>query len=157
MLLLLLLLLLHLLLLLLCGAGRFPYHCTSAYKGCLYNPVLVSPFTASRAPRQKTQETSSSVRRNFGREMSYKIYPIISTSTVIIKFFNMPQICYMGPTALLPTQRKTCWGFFSPRKIRRLWPGLNPQTLVPETVQCKYFPVLLSTMITGYMEGKITL
>ena len=30
----------------------------------------------------------------------------------------MPQICYMGQTALLPFQRKACWGFFSPWKIQ---------------------------------------
>jgi hypothetical protein len=66
-------LLLLLLLLLLCGPGRFPHHCTSAYQGCLYNPALVTPFTARHDPRQKTQETSSSERRNFGREMSVQL------------------------------------------------------------------------------------
>jgi hypothetical protein len=40
----------------------------------------------------------------------------------------MPQIYDMGPTALLPLQRKACWGFFLPWKIRRLRPGSNPQT-----------------------------
>jgi hypothetical protein len=47
-------------------------------------------------------------------------------------FFNMPQICNMRQTALLPFRRKACWGFFRPKKIRRLWPGLNPRTWVPE-------------------------
>jgi hypothetical protein len=32
----------------------------------------------------------------------------------------------MGPTSLLPLRRKVCWGFFRPKKIRRLRPGLNP-------------------------------
>jgi len=27
----------------------------------------------------------------------------------------MPQIYDMGPTALLPLQRKACWGFFHPK------------------------------------------
>jgi hypothetical protein len=36
----------------------------------------------------------------------------------------------MGQTALLPLRRKACWGFFSPLKIRRLRPGLNPRTWV---------------------------
>jgi hypothetical protein len=40
----------------------------------------------------------------------------------------MPQSYDMGQTALLPLQRKAC----SARKIRRLQPGLNPQTWVPE-------------------------
>src|SRR5215468_4707289 len=44
----------------------------------------------------------------------------------------MPQICDMGQTALLPFRRKACLGFFSPEKIPRLRPGLNPRTWVPE-------------------------
>jgi len=42
----------------------------------------------------------------------------------------MPQICDMGPTALLPLQRKACWGFFRPEKSWWLRPGLNPRTWV---------------------------
>jgi hypothetical protein len=34
------------------------------------------------------------------------------TSTVHLGFFYMPQICDMGPTALLSFRRKACWGFF---------------------------------------------
>jgi hypothetical protein len=45
--------------------------------------------------------------------------------------FYMPQICDMGQTALLPHQRKACCGFFA-RKIRRLQPGSNPRSWVPE-------------------------
>jgi len=52
---------------------------------------------------------------------------------VILEIFYMPQICDMGQTALLPLRRKAYWGFFSPLKIRRLWPGLNPRTWVPKT------------------------
>ena len=54
----------------------------------------------------------------------------MSTSTLHLGIFYMPQICDMGPTALLPLRRKACWGFFSPLKIRRLQPGLNPWTWV---------------------------
>jgi hypothetical protein len=44
----------------------------------------------------------------------------------------MPQIYDMGPPALLPLRRKACWGFFTPWKIRRLRPGLNPRPWVLE-------------------------
>jgi hypothetical protein len=54
------------------------------------------------------------------------------TSTVPLGIFYMPQICDVGPTALLPFRRKACWGVFRPYKIRRLRPGLNPRTWVPE-------------------------
>ena len=44
--------------------------------------------------------------------------------------FYMPQICDMGPTALLPFRRKACWGFFRPEKSLRLQRDLNPRTWV---------------------------
>jgi hypothetical protein len=37
----------------------------------------------------------------------------------------------MGPTALLPLRRKSCYGFLSPLKIHRPRPGLNPRTVSP--------------------------
>jgi hypothetical protein len=33
---------------------------------------------------------------------------------VFVGFFNMPQIYDMGPTALLPLRRKSCYGFYHP-------------------------------------------
>jgi hypothetical protein len=33
----------------------------------------------------------------------------------IAGFFNMPQSCDMEQTALLPLERKVCWGFFRPK------------------------------------------
>jgi hypothetical protein len=43
----------------------------------------------------------------------------------------MPQICDMGQDRLLLV-RKVCWRLFSPWKIRRLRPVLNPRTWVPK-------------------------
>jgi hypothetical protein len=54
------------------------------------------------------------------------------TSTVHLGIFYMPQICDMGPTALLPFRRKACLRIFPLLKIRRLRPGLNPRPWVPE-------------------------
>jgi hypothetical protein len=56
----------------------------------------------------------------------------------------MPQICDMGQTALLPFRRKACWGFFRPKKIRRLRPGLNPRTWVLEASMLTNRPPLNS-------------
>jgi hypothetical protein len=53
-------------------------------------------------------------------------------STVHLGIFYMPQICDMGLTALLPFRRKACLRIFPTLKIRRLRPGLNPRTWVPE-------------------------
>jgi hypothetical protein len=54
----------------------------------------------------------------------------IPTSTVQLGIFYMPQICDMGPTALLPFRRKACLRIFY--QIRRLRSGLSPRTWVPE-------------------------
>jgi len=40
----------------------------------------------------------------------------------------MPQIYDMGPTALLPLQRKACWGFFHPKNSMAL-AGFEPANL----------------------------
>jgi hypothetical protein len=43
---------------------------------------------------------------NFARQSDFR---------VIAVFFNMPQSCDMGQTALLPLQRKACFGFIRPK------------------------------------------
>jgi hypothetical protein len=35
-------------------------------------------------------------------------------SIMLVGFFNMPWICDMGPTALLPLRRKACYGIYHP-------------------------------------------
>jgi hypothetical protein len=65
----------------------------------------------------------------------------------------------MGPPALLPLRRKACLEFFSPWKIRRLRPGLNPRTWV---LECNTHPLdhrslassWLSTLFVSMMHGQ---
>ena len=91
-------------------------------------------FSISYLHRQVSPpETPSSERRNYLGEK----WPVISTESCdfhayTFGFFYKLQICDMGQTALLPFRRKACSGFFSPWKIRRLRPGLNPRTWVPK-------------------------
>jgi hypothetical protein len=54
------------------------------------------------------------------------------TSTVHLGNFYVPHICDMGPKDLLPFRRKACLRIFPLLKIRRLRPGLNPRTWLPE-------------------------
>ena len=66
----------------------------------------------------------------------------------------MPQICDMGPMALLPLWRKARWGFFRPEKFRRLWPGSNPRTWVLKGSALPLdhrsrFPVVLGWRLDG--------
>jgi hypothetical protein len=56
----------------------------------------------------------------------------MSNFTFHLGIFQMPQICDTGPMALLPLQRKVCWGFFHPEKSWWLRLGMNPQTWVLE-------------------------
>jgi hypothetical protein len=45
----------------------------------------------------------------------------------------MPQIYDMGPTALVPLQRKACLSIFNAHKNPSpSWSGLNPRPLSPE-------------------------
>jgi len=53
----------------------------------------------------------------------------MSTSTLHLGIFYMPQIYDMGPTALLPLRRKACWGFFSPLKNPTASAGFEPANL----------------------------
>ena len=89
---------------------------------------LLSP--AFRRSHFRHQVSPSGVRWNCGRECCPVILPKCRLPRHL-GIFYMPQIYDMGPTALLPLQRKACWGFFfPPLKIRRLRPGLNPRTWV---------------------------
>jgi hypothetical protein len=48
------------------------------------------------------RETPNRERGNYGREMTDKFWCHLASSTPNEGFFNVPQICDMGPTALLP-------------------------------------------------------
>ena len=118
-------------------------YCTNAG---LQSFLLAPPGVSTRDP--------SSERRNYLGEKS----PVISTESCdfhayTFGFFYMPQISDMGQTALLPFRRKACWGFFfSPWKIRRLRPGLNPRTWVPKasTLPLDYQSRLGSLLLINY-------
>jgi hypothetical protein len=51
-----------------------------------------------------------------------------------VGFFYAVKSYDMGPTALLPFRRKSCFGFLLPLKIHRPWPGLNPRILGPMAI-----------------------
>ena len=89
------------------------------------NPGLQSFLLAS--PGVSTRDHSSERRNYLGEKR-----PVILTESCYFHaytfgFFYMPQVRDMGQTALLPFRR-----IFSPWKIRRLRPGLNPRTWVPK-------------------------
>jgi len=103
--------------------------------GLLCNPCpprdfRCSHFRCQAPPRIYDVRDPSSKRWNCGQECWLVILPKCQLPRYILGIFYMPQICDMGPTALLPLQRKACWGFFCPEKSWRLRSGLNPRTWV---------------------------
>ena len=102
--------------------------------GChCFPPPLDVPTFASRCLHvQATWETSISERRNYGREMAGQ-FSCDFDFHVNPGFFDMPRKSATWETALLPPppQGRHAVGFFT-RKIRRLRPGSNPRSWVPE-------------------------
>jgi hypothetical protein len=107
---------------------------------CAPRPYAAGPLCTALSSFRQIQRRSTPrkrqspllAREEIGREMTGK-FCLSPNFHVITEFFNMPQICDRGRTALLPFRRKACWGFFCPKKkIRRIRPGLNPRTWVPE-------------------------
>jgi hypothetical protein len=83
-------------------------------------------------------------REMFGREFDFN---------VILGIYYMPQICDMGQTALLSLRRKACSRNFSPLKIRRLRPGLNPRTWVPKANMLTPRPTKAVKYIISYQNS----
>jgi hypothetical protein len=98
----------------------------AAEAGTFQTPLLGAP-TPTDAFRTLAAEAGTTMSGN---------RPVNSAKNVDFHvhfgIFYMPQIYDMGPTALLPFRRKACLRVFPLLKIRRLRPGLNPRTWVPE-------------------------
>ena len=93
-------------------------------------PILDVPISAARClhARSNARDPSSKRWNCVGENV-----PVILPKWRLprhLGIFYMPQIYDMGPTALLPFQRKVCWGFFRPEISWRLRPCLNPRTWV---------------------------
>jgi hypothetical protein len=84
----------------------------------LWPPDASAPTDASRtlasAPTDASRTLAAEVGtlwvENEDRQFSLKR----RLPRYILGIFYMPQICDMGPTALLPFRRKACWGFSRP-------------------------------------------
>ena len=76
---------------------------------------LLSP--AFRSSHFRYQVPPRPPRRERSQRRKVKLVgekcPVILPKCRLPRFY-MPQICDMGPTALLPLRRKACWGFFRP-------------------------------------------
>jgi hypothetical protein len=93
----------------------------------MFLPSPLSAFASNDARNLQQQKVEL-----FVGEKCFDKFRLESEFHLFLGIFYMLQICDLGQKALLPLRRKACWGFFSPLKIRRLRPGLNPQTWVPK-------------------------
>ena len=100
--------------------------------GChCFPPPLDVPTFASRC-LHATWETSISERRNYGREMAGQFclwFRLPRTRRVL---WQAEQICDMGDGFTSPPPQGGHAVDFFARKIRRLRPGSNPRSWVPE-------------------------
>jgi hypothetical protein len=128
---------------LLCGASRYPPNVLQLTEPYCTNPTLVSLLHLQR------RSTSYDVRGLYQRRMELWARNVRSnlaynsTSAEIVGFFYVPQICDMGPMALLPLRRKACWGIFRPKKSDGFGWGLNPRTWVSEASMLTTRPLRL--------------
>jgi hypothetical protein len=99
----------------------------------LYRPLWTFQLWPPDAPAPTDAfRTLAADVGTYGRRITTGKFASVPTSAVHLGLFFMPQICDMGPTALLPLPKEGVLRIFPPLNIRRLRPGLNPQTWVPE-------------------------
>jgi hypothetical protein len=102
------------------------YGATTPSQLGLCAPPLVPPVISRSVPRQATWETSVSERRNYEREMAGQFG----------LWFRLPRKSQGSFTTwdrrlYFPSEGRHAVDFFA-RKIRRLRPGSNPRSWVPE-------------------------
>jgi hypothetical protein len=110
-----------------CSLGKF----VGVVCYCFPLTLDVPTFTARCHHAPNNASAPSSERWNCGREWCPVILPKWRFFLRHLGFFYMPQIYDMGQTAWLPLRRRHAEDFFA-WKIRRLRPGVNPRTWVPE-------------------------
>jgi hypothetical protein len=99
-----------------CFHGR-PRQATDVVQpaGLLYRPLWTFQLWPPDAPAPTDAfRTLAAEVGTYGRGIGPVILPKCRLPRYILGIFYMPQICHMGPTALLPFRRKACWGFFRP-------------------------------------------
>jgi hypothetical protein len=94
--------------------------------GTLRAPPLLPPVNPRGAPRQATWETSGSEERKWATNFAWKPdFQVFQESLTCRKSATWDRRLYF------PSEGRRAEDFFA-RKIRRLRPGLNPRSWVPE-------------------------
>jgi hypothetical protein len=93
---------------LLCGAGGYPPNVLQPTGAYCTNPALVPPSSPEALHIRRRERPLIARGGTMGEKCPIKFSLQFATSTVIVGFFNMPQSCDMGQTALLPLRWKAC-------------------------------------------------
>ena len=99
---------------------------------CFPPPLDVPTFTSRCLHVQATWETSIRERRNYGREMAGQFCLWFRLPRKPRVLWHAAQICDMGDGFTSPPPKEDILWIFFARKIRRLRPGSNPRSWVPE-------------------------
>jgi len=91
-------------------------------------PVII---TFQRPPRLKRRERTPAAEWGTMGEKFPRSLPKVATSTSLLGSFTCRKFTTWDRRLYFPSERRRAEDFFA-RKIRRLWPGLNPRTRVPE-------------------------
>jgi hypothetical protein len=109
-----------------------PLRLTKAYKPqALCAPPLVLPVIPRGAPVQATWEISVSEGRNYGREMAGQFGLRFRLPRKSQGSFTCHKSATWDRRIYFPSEGRHVVEFFA-RKIRRLRPGSNPRSCVPE-------------------------
>jgi len=92
-------------------------------------PVIRTFQLPPRHPRLKRRERTAAEGGTMGEKLQ-RILPKVATSTSILGSFTCRKFTTWDRRLYFPSKGRRAEDFFA-RKIRRLRPGLNPQTRVP--------------------------
>jgi hypothetical protein len=105
-------------------------HC-SLSRLIVLTTLLVLPFISIGAPCQMAWETCISERGNYRREITGQFSRNSATSMSLSGSLTCCKAATWDRWLYFPSEGRNAEDFFA-WKIRRLWPGLNPRTWVPE-------------------------
>ena len=77
-----------------------------------------------------------------------RILPKVATFTSLLGSFTCRKFTTWDRRLYFPSEGRRAEDIFA-RKIRRLRPGLNPRTRVPETIGISYFNIRMSQLERG--------
>jgi hypothetical protein len=116
-----------------CLGGWRHRKCPAACRLIVLPYILdVTTFTVRCSHAHKRREWSQAVRGGICRPQMTGNFSDNGDFHDITRIFYMPQICDIGPTALLPSEGRRAEGFISTWKIRQLRPDSYPRTRVPK-------------------------